>query len=193
MRFIDRLSRLLLAPPASGSSALGYAIAFVAIPTAIRLLIGLYIDQLPFLPYLPFVIVAAIVLDWKWAVATALASWIVADLLFIGPRFHLGFGAYELIGFTIFLVSTLLLIGVAKAVRVVVENSLRPARPDGIAAPVVFSLEGGQAWASWYGSHSWVRLGPENEVAEMMRDFLAQRELAERLDRKFTEKSSANP
>ena len=191
MTFIDRLSRLLLAPPATGSLALGYGIALTAIPTAIRLVIGLYIDRLPFLPYLPFVIVAAIVLEWRWALATALASWIVADLLFIGPRYHLGFGPYELIGFTIFLVSTMLLIALAKAVRVIVENSLRPARPDGIAAPVVFSLEGGQAWASWYGSHSWVRLGPENEVAEMMRDFLARRELAERLDRKFTEKPSA--
>ena len=68
---------------------------------------------------------------------------------------------------------------------------VRPARPDGIAAPVVFSLEGGQAWASWYGSHSWVRLGPENEVAEMMRDFLAQRELAKRLEGAAV--SSANP
>ena len=191
MTFIDRLSKLLLAPPATGIRALGYGIALIAVLTVMRLLIGLYIDRLPFLPYLPFVIVAAIVLDWKWAVATALGSWIVADLLFIGPRYQLNFGAYEQVGLTIFLVSTVLLIAFAKAVRVIVENSLRPARPDGIAAPVVFSLEGGQAWASWYGSHSWVRLGPENEVAEMMRDFLARRELAERLDRKFTEKPSA--
>ena len=182
MRFIDGLSRLLLAPPATGRRALVYGVALITIPTFIRLLIGLYIDRLPFLPFLPFVIVAAIVLDWKWAVATALGSWIIADLLFIGPRFQLNFGAYELIGFTIFFASTLLLIALAKAVRVIVENSLRPARPDGIAAPVVFSLEGGQAWASWYGSHSWVRLGPESEVAEMMRDFLAQRELAKRLE-----------
>jgi len=182
MRFIDGLSRLLLAPPATGKRALGYGVVLIAIPTLIRLLIGLYIDRLPFLPFLPFVIVAAIVLDWKWAVATALGSWSVADLLFIGPRFQLNFGAYELIGFTIFFASTLLLIALAKAVRLIVENSLRPARPDGIVAPVVFSLEGGQAWASWYGSHSWVRLGPESEVAEMMRDFLAQRELAKRLE-----------
>ena len=119
-------------------------------------------------------------------------SWIVADLLFTEPRYQLNFGANELVGFTIFLVSAVLIIALSKAARVIVESSLRPARPDGIAAPVVFSLEGGQAWASWYGSHSWVRLGPEGEVAEMMRDFLAQRELAERLDRKFAEKPSDN-
>ena len=118
-------------------------------------------------------------------------SWIVADLLFMGPRYQLGFGSYEVIGFIIFMTSAALLIVLAEAVRVIVENSLRPTRPDGFSTPVVFSLEGGQAWASWYGSHSWVRLGPEDDVAEMMRDFLAQRELAKRLESSTT--PSVNP
>src|SRR4029453_3426848 len=193
MTFIDRLSRLLLAPPATGMRALFYVFALIAIPTVIRLLLGfIIIDRLPFFPYVPFVIVGAMVLNWEYAAGTAVMSWIVADLLFTEPRYQLGFGAYELVGFSIFLVSAVLIIALSKAARVIVESSLRPVRPDWIAAPVVFSLEGGQAWASWYGSHSWVRLGPEREVAEMMRDFLAQRELAERLDRKFAEKSSAN-
>lgn len=182
MMFIDKLSKLLLAPPAKGIRALLYGIALIAIPTMIRLLLGLVIDRLPFFPYVPFVIVAAIVLDWRYAGAVALVSWVVADLLFIGPRYQLTFDAYELIGFIIFFVSAALLIALAEAVRRVVENSLRPARPDGLSAPVVFSLEGGQAWASWYGSHSWVRLGPEEDVADMMQDFLAQRELGKRFD-----------
>lgn len=182
MTLIDKLSKLLLAPPAKGTRALLYGLALIAIPTAIRLLLGLVIDQLPFFPYIPFVIIAAIVLDWRYASAVALGSWIVADLLFIEPRYQLNFGAYEVVGFTIFFASAALLIALAEAVRRIVENSLRPARPEGIAAPVVFSLEGGQAWASWYGSHSWVRLGPEEDVAEMMQDFLAQRELGKRFD-----------
>jgi len=192
MTFIDRLSRLLLAPPATGMRALFYGIALIAIPTVIRLLLGLIVDRLPFIPYIPFVIVGAMVLSWEYAAGTAVMSWVVADLLFTEPRYQLNFGADELAGFTIFLVSAVLIIALSKAVRAIVESSLRPARPDGIAAPVVFSLEAGQAWASWYGSHSWVRLGPEREVAEMMRDFLAQRELAERLDRKFAEMPSDN-
>lgn len=191
MMLIDKLSRLLLAPPATGARAFGYGIALIAVPTVIRLLLGLAIDRLPFFPYLPFVIVAAIVLEWKSAAATALGSWIVADLLFMGPRYQLGFGSYEVIGFIIFMTSAALLIVLAEAVRVIVENSLRPTRPDGFSTPVVFSLEGGQAWASWYGSHSWVRLGPEDDVAEMMRDFLAQRELAKRLESSTT--PSVNP
>jgi hypothetical protein len=182
MTLIDKLSKLLLAPPAKGMRALYYGVALITIPTAIRFLLGYIIDQLPFFPYIPFVIVAAIVLDWRYACAVAFISWIVADLLFIETKYQLEFGPYEVVGFTIFFVSAALLIALAEAVRRIVENSLRPARPEGIAAPVVFSLEGGQAWASWYGSHSWVRLGPENDVAEMMQDFLAQRELGKRFD-----------
>ena len=183
MTLIDKLSKLLLAPPAKGKRALLYGLVLIAVPTAIRLLLSSVIDRLPFFPYIPFVIVAAIVLDWKYAGAVAFGSWLIADFLFVGPRYQLNFGAYELVGFTIFLVSASLIVALAEAVRRVVENSLRPARPEGIAAPVVFSLEGGQAWASWYGSHSWVRLGPEDDVAEMMQDFLAQRELGKRLNR----------
>lgn len=181
MTLIDRLSRLLLAPPARGTKALLYGAVLVAMPTFLRLLLGLLTDRIPLIPYVPFVIVAAIILDWRYAIAVALGSWIVADLLFVEPDYHPSFSTYELIAFSIFFASAALIIIFAKAVRVVVENSLRPSRPDGIAAPVVFSLERGQAWASWYGSHSWVRLGPEQEVAEMMQDFLAQRDVAKRL------------
>ena len=48
---------------------------------------------------------------------------------------------------------------------------------------IVFSLEKGQAWASWYGQESHVQLGPQGEVAEMMEDFLAQLEVGKRLNR----------
>ena len=46
---------------------------------------------------------------------------------------------------------------------------------------IIFSLEGGRVWASWPGTDSNVVLGTKDEVAEMMRDFLAQVELGERL------------
>jgi len=48
---------------------------------------------------------------------------------------------------------------------------------------IIFSLEDGQAWASRPGLGIRVRLGPEAEVTEMMHDFLAQQELAERLNK----------
>jgi hypothetical protein len=52
-----------------------------------------------------------------------------------------------------------------------------PERRNGI----IFSLEGGEALASWPGSGRPMRLGPHDEVAEMMVDFLMQRDVGRRL------------
>jgi hypothetical protein len=50
---------------------------------------------------------------------------------------------------------------------------------------VVFSLLDGLVWASWPGKDISVELGHCSVVADVMRDFLAQCELGERLaDRK---------
>ena len=183
MTLIDKLSRLLLAPPASGRKALIYAILLVTIPTLIRWsaddVAG---ESLPFFIYIPFVILDGAILNWWHASIVALVSWFTGDLLFMHPRYEFGLSVVEILYFAVFVTSSAFIIALVEAVRTIVENSLRPARPEGFSAPVVFSLEGGQAWASWYGSHSWVRLGPVDDVAEMMHDFLAQRELGKRLD-----------
>jgi hypothetical protein len=191
MRIIDKVSKLLLAPPARGRMALLFAILLVALPTAIRGLIDDIVGPgFPFFTYMPFIILAGALLSWRNASLVALAGWITADLLFMRPQFDLSFTLVQSIGFAIFATSAFLIIALVEAVRTIVENSLRPARPEGqFSAPVVFSLERGQVWASWYGSHSWVRLGSEEEVAEMMRDFLAQQELGKRLEGK----DPANP
>ena len=184
MTLVDRLSRLLLAPPVQGWRALIYGLCLIAIPTILRIMLSELIQgRLAFFVYIPFVIAAGAFLAWRHAAIVALASGIIALLFFVEPYYWIGINAYEVIGFAIFAVSSVMIIALVEAVRTIVENSLRPARPEGLPTPIVFSLEGGQAWVSWYGSHSWVRLGPEEEVAEMMEDFLAQRELAERLNR----------
>ncbi len=46
---------------------------------------------------------------------------------------------------------------------------------------IVFSLADGVVWASWLEKTGWVELGPYNDVTEMMRNFLAQCELGERM------------
>jgi hypothetical protein len=183
MTLIDKLSRLLLAPPASGRKALLIGILLIAVPTGIRFLIDDIVhSRLPFFAFIPFVILGGALLSWRGAALVAVCSWLVADLLYMEPRYTIDFDPIELIGFAVFAVSAILIIGLVESVRTIVDNSLRPARPEGFSTPVVFSLERGQAWASWYGSHSWVRLGPDEEVAEMMRDFLAQRELGKKFD-----------
>ena len=53
---------------------------------------------------------------------------------------------------------------------------------------IVFSLEKGQVWASWYGQGPPVLLGSQRKVGEMMKDFLAQEELARRLANKSANK-----
>ena len=52
---------------------------------------------------------------------------------------------------------------------------------DTPAGDVVFSLSGGAVWASWPGKTAPVRLGGYDVVTYMMRDFLAQCDLAEGL------------
>ena len=55
-------------------------------------------------------------------------------------------------------------------------------RSEFVSGQVVFSLENNQAWAGWHGRKAMVQLGSKDDVAEMMEDFLAQLELAERLN-----------
>ncbi|HEU4809791.1 MAG TPA: DUF4118 domain-containing protein [Sphingomicrobium sp.] len=192
---MDKVSKLLLAPPAIGIRALLYGIVLILVPTAIRQILDSFLaGHLSFLIYVPFVIMAAILLRWTYAAAVALASWAVANVLFLEPRYQFTLDRVEEVSFVVFALSGALLIALVEAVRRIVENSLRPARPDtSFTTPVVFSSERGQAWASWYGSHSWVRLGPEDEVAECMQDFLAQRAVAERLHRKARPEKVGNP
>ena len=46
---------------------------------------------------------------------------------------------------------------------------------------MIFSLRDGFVWASWPDTDATVRLGRHDKVAAMMRDFLAQDALSERL------------
>jgi len=46
---------------------------------------------------------------------------------------------------------------------------------------IVFSLADGVVWASWPEKTGWVELGPYNDGTHMMRNFLAQCELGERM------------
>ena len=46
---------------------------------------------------------------------------------------------------------------------------------------VIFSQRGGHVWVSWSTKSSTVNLGAADEVSEMMRDYLAQADVAERL------------
>jgi len=49
---------------------------------------------------------------------------------------------------------------------------------------IIFSMVDGAVWASWPGKRASVELGHSDAVTYMMRDFLAQYELGERMSRR---------
>ena len=79
-----------------------------------------------------------------------------------------------------------------RVIRIGVVRLLRMRDDAERASGVIFSLERGQAWASWPGAAT-VRLGPHKEVAAMMEDFLAQVELGERLADRYAPSAEPAP
>src|SRR5205085_12178643 len=82
--------------------------------------------------------------------------------------------------------ATFLLIGAAivlsvELIRRMIVHFSRLDTQGETSSGVIFSLEQGQAWASWPGHPLPVRLGPQREVETMMEDFLAQSQVAQRL------------
>lgn len=174
------LIRRLLAPSITGIQALGLAIVVVAIPTLIRAAVDGFVTGCEFSVYLPFVLVAAIFMEWRYAAAVALASVGLADYLFMShPSFFSGPCNSYVVG--IFLANSALIIGLIVGIRAKFAGVISTDRSEFATGQVVFSLEENQAWAGWHGHKTMVQLGSKDDVAEMMEDFLAQLELAERL------------
>jgi len=155
------------------------ALTAVAIPTSIRAAMSGHVTGCEFTPYLPFVLLSAIFLRGWQAAAVALTSVAIMGGLFQGSLVHLTSCFIPSAG--MFLASSALMIGVAVVMRRVVA-ALQNRDSDESAGGIVFSLEQDQVWASWYGQGAPVRLGSRRKVADMMEDFLAQEELAKRLN-----------
>jgi hypothetical protein len=60
-----------------------------------------------------------------------------------------------------------------------------PNEKNTIADTLVFSLADGIVWVSWPGTTARVQLGHYDGVTDMMRNFLAQCELGERMSKKW--------
>src|SRR5687767_7718366 len=80
-----RLTRWLQAPFVTGGSALVCGVVAVALPTIIRVSANGVVTGCEFTPYLPFVLLSAILLRWWQAGAVALASAAVFSGVFVGP------------------------------------------------------------------------------------------------------------
>ena len=177
---IKTVSEWFLAPPVSGARAHFWSVVAIGLPTLIRASVQGPVTGIPLEPYVPFVLLSAIALSWRHATAVALGSALVGSIMFIEPRFVPFAGPTDWFAIGVFLVGSAMIIKFVHSLKgVIVEAPGSPAAKlrDGI----VFSSEGGDAWASWKGHRCTVRLGTSDEVAEMMQDYLAQRELGRKL------------
>ena len=120
-------------------------------------------------------------MEWRYAAIVALASVGLADFLFMT---HTSFfsGPCDTYVVGVFLTISTLMIGLVVALRKKFAGVISTDRSEFAAGQVVFSLENNKAWAGWHGHKTMVQLGTKEDVAEMMEDFLAQLELAERLE-----------
>jgi hypothetical protein len=172
----------LQAPPITGRAALLCAIAAVATPTIVRAAIDGVVTGCEFTPYLPFVLLSAILLGWRQAGTVALASVAILGGLFSGPLNAVPTPCF-LSGAGIFLAASAMIIGVVVVIRQVAGGIQRRGADEAVGG-IVFSLDQGQVWASWYGEGPPVNLGSQGKVSEMMEDFLAQVEVGKRLTRR---------
>lgn len=174
------LARWLRAPLATGWPALGCAVAALVLATLIRAAVSGVVTGCEFTPYLPFVLACAILLRWWQAGAVALASVAILGGLFVGsPQVFLESPCF-LSGAGIFLAASGAMIAAAVLMRGVIGD-LQRGGADESSGGIVFSLDKGEVWASWYGRGAPVCLGTQRKVSEMMEDFLAHEELAKRL------------
>ena len=178
MTLVGFLRKWLVATPIAGKPAFALAVAAVALPTLYRMSLTGLVMGIGYCPYLPFVLLSALLLGWRHATAVALVSVVVVDALFVGPRFQLFEGPTDMLGDLGFLFVSALIIALVQAIRTAFEDLIAPTAADG----VFFSLEDGQAWASWPTAGFHLRLGPQDDVVEMMKDFVAQVELGKRLN-----------
>lgn len=174
------LTSLFIAPPVTGLLAPAFSLAALAVPTA-----ALSLDHA--LPagaccttYFPFVLLTALFVGPLYASLVGIGSAGLADALFMGPRYQLFESPMDWFGDIASLVSFALIIGCVCLYRAIIARRLRLQASIRSTSGIIFSLENEVAIASLPGGVR-LPLGHEDEVALMMTDFLAQRELASRL------------
>jgi len=171
-------------PPVTGWPALVLAIALLAVATILRAAVSGVATGCEFTPYLPFVLLSAIFIGQWQASATAIASVAILGEVFVGsPQRMLAMPCF-ISGAGIFFGASAIIIGATFALRRVTVGTQRHGA-DETSNGIVFSLDQGNVWASWYGNGPPLRLGSQRNVSEMMEDFLSQSELGRHLTNQY--------
>ena len=172
------LVRTLQRPPLTGARAVLFGLAAVAIPTLIyKVAVGNGV-ALAFIVYVPSVVLAAVFMRSWHAALLVLACAAAGDWFFLEQQNQITFSASDLVGVPIFLFSSALILGGVRAIKSLLHAAFSP---NAAPSNVLFSEEKGHAWAHWHGDRPSLPLGPHEEVADMMEDYLAQVELGKRL------------
>jgi K+-sensing histidine kinase KdpD len=156
----------LFTPPLQGIWAVAVSVVAVALPTVIRLGMSPLIDDEACTIFCPFVLATSILCGWRYALPVAIGSAISCNTILMGPPYTFHFQRSEIEGLGIFLFYSACVILVVRLFRATARRSLRQAGAQERASGIVFSLDEGQAWASWYGIDAPVRLGPQDEVVQ---------------------------
>ena len=175
-----RYARWIQGPAFTGWQAHFAGVLVVAVPTITRAAMNGLVTGCEFTPYLPFVLLSAILLRWWQAAGVALASVAIMGGLVTGSTNQLMAECF-ISAAGVFLAGSAVTIGTVVLMRrVFAESQARGVEES--AGGIVFSLgDNNEVWASWYGSDQPVRLGTQDKVEYMMADFLAQGELGRRL------------
>lgn len=169
--------RWLQTPLATGWQALLVGGFAVWVPTVVRLRLNGVVTGCEFTPYLPFVLVCAILMRGWQAAAVALASVaIMGGVLGGSPAMP---APCFVSSAAMFVASSAVMIGIAVLVRRVIAAWLERGA-DEPSGGLAFTIDKGEVWASWYGHGRPMLLGSQRKVSETMRDFLAQAEGAKR-------------
>ena len=115
-RFKFVRSRLLAGPP-NLAWRLSLALLFVGMPTLLRMAIDPVITGTSFVTYYPFVLAAALVIGRNAAAGVMLADALLANFLFMEPRYELFAKAGDTIGVMFFLVSCSMTIALVDTLR----------------------------------------------------------------------------
>ena len=117
MTRFDFIKNRLAAPAPRGTKAAIGAALCVVVPTVIRAAVDPVVSSLTFSTYYPFVLLAALFLSWRHAAAVTAACAVVANFLFVAPRFTFFPSPGEKFAAMLFLISATLIILVGNTLR----------------------------------------------------------------------------
>ncbi|WP_395673821.1 sensor histidine kinase [Phenylobacterium sp.] len=117
MTRIGSVRRLILSRQGERPWAGAWALLAVAAPFLLRLAIEPWVTDVPFLTFFPSLLVATVVLGWRWGVAVLITSAMVANYAFQPPVMSFALSAQDMISAAGFLLCGALIVSGAEALR----------------------------------------------------------------------------